>query len=70
MDFRLKILPCGRIHELAFNYILTRLPYIFNDKEIWNQLPAEVLAPFYCILGSFRKRIRKVVTSKGTCRAD
>jgi hypothetical protein len=44
--------------------------FVNGTIKTWNQLTAEVLAPFPCKLNTFRKRIRKVVTSKGTCRGD
>jgi hypothetical protein len=46
--------------------------YYFVNGAIrsWNQLPAGVLAPFPCKLGTFRKRVREVVTSKGTLSGD
>jgi hypothetical protein len=31
----------------------------------WNQLPADLLVSFPCKLSTFRKRVKKVVTSKG-----
>jgi hypothetical protein len=31
----------------------------------WTQLPADLLAPFPCKLSTFRKRVKKVVTSEG-----
>jgi hypothetical protein len=44
--------------------------FVNGTIKTWNQLPAEVLAPFPCKLNTFRKRIKNVVTSKGTCRGD
>jgi len=42
--------------------------YSFVNRTIksWNQLPASLLASFPCKLNTFRKRIKNVVTSKGT----
>ena len=39
--------------------------YSFANRAIklWNQLPAETLATFACKSHSFRKRVRKVITS-------
>jgi hypothetical protein len=39
--------------------------YSFVNRTIkpWNQLPAETLATFACKSHSFRKRVRKVITS-------
>jgi hypothetical protein len=31
----------------------------------WNQLPADLLESFPCKLSTFRKRVKKVITSKG-----
>jgi hypothetical protein len=31
----------------------------------WNQLPAGLLASFPCKINMFRKRVKKVVTSRG-----
>jgi hypothetical protein len=42
--------------------------FVNGTIKTWNQLPAEVLAPFPCKLNTFRKRIKNVVTSKGTYR--
>jgi hypothetical protein len=41
--------------------------YSFVNRTIknWNQLPADLLASFPCKLSTFRKRVKKVVTSKG-----
>jgi hypothetical protein len=41
--------------------------YSFENRAIknWNQLPADLLAPFPCKLNTFRKRVKKIVTSKG-----
>jgi len=41
--------------------------YSFINRTIksWNQLPAGLLASFPCKLNTFRKRVKKVVTSKG-----
>jgi hypothetical protein len=41
--------------------------YSFVNRTIknWNQLPADLLASFRCKLSTFRKRVKKVVTSKG-----
>jgi hypothetical protein len=36
----------------------------------WNQLPAGLLAPFPCNLSTFRKRAKKIVTSKVNSSAD
>jgi hypothetical protein len=44
--------------------------FVNGTIKTWKRLPAEVLAPFPCKLGTFRKRIRNVLTSKGTCRGD
>jgi hypothetical protein len=39
--------------------------YSFVNRTIksWNQLPPDVLATFPCKLRSFRKRVKKVITS-------
>jgi len=41
--------------------------YSFVNRTIksWNQLPASLLASFPCKLNTFRKRVKKVDTSKG-----
>jgi len=41
--------------------------YSFVNRTIksWNQLPASLLASFFCKLNTFRKRVKDVVTSKG-----
>jgi hypothetical protein len=41
--------------------------YSFVNRTIKNsnQLPADLLAPSPCKLSTFRKRVKKVVTSKG-----
>jgi hypothetical protein len=41
--------------------------YSFLNRTIkgWNQLSASLLASFPCKLRTFRKRVRKVVTSRG-----
>jgi hypothetical protein len=41
--------------------------YSFVNRTIkhWNQLPVDLLASFPCKLSTFRKRVKKVVTSKG-----
>ena len=41
--------------------------YSFVNRTIrnWNQLPASLLASFPCKLNTFRKRVKKAVTSKG-----
>jgi hypothetical protein len=40
--------------------------YSFANRtiELWNQLPAEALASFPCNSHTFRKRVRKVITSE------
>jgi hypothetical protein len=40
--------------------------YSFVNRTIknWNQLPADLLASFPCKLSTFRKRVKKAVTSK------
>jgi hypothetical protein len=43
---------------------------VLRENLLQCPLSTTVLAPFPCKLGAFRKRIRKVVTSKGTCRGD
>ena len=42
--------------------------YSFVNRTIksWNQLPAGLLASLPCKLNTFRKRVKHVVTSKGT----
>jgi len=42
--------------------------YSFVNRTItsWNQLSASLLASFPCKLNTFRKRVKNVVTSKGT----
>jgi hypothetical protein len=41
--------------------------YSFVNRTIknWNQVGADLLAPFPCKLSTFRERVKKVVTSKG-----
>jgi hypothetical protein len=41
--------------------------YSFVNRTIknWNQLPVNLLASFPCKLSTFRKRVKKVLTSKG-----
>ena len=34
-------------------------------RKSWNQLPASLLASFPCILNTFRKMVKNVVTGKG-----
>jgi hypothetical protein len=36
----------------------------------WNQLPAGFLASFLCSLSTFRKRVKKIVTSKVNSSRD
>jgi hypothetical protein len=48
-------------------YSSTPLSVSFLNTTIidWNQLPADLLAPFPCNLSTFRKRAKKVVATKG-----
>jgi hypothetical protein len=41
--------------------------YSFVNRNIknWNQLPAGLLASFYCKLNTFRKSVKRVVTTRG-----
>jgi hypothetical protein len=40
--------------------------YSFINRTIinWNQLPTDLLASFPCMLNTFRKKVKKVVTNK------
>ena len=42
--------------------------YSFVNRTVksWNQLPASLLESFPCKLITFRKKVKNVVTSKGT----
>jgi hypothetical protein len=45
--------------------------YSFVNRTInWNQLPADLLAPFPCNLNTFRKRVRKAVTNTVINKVD
>jgi hypothetical protein len=39
--------------------------FVNRTMKSWNQLPPGVLATFPCKLSTFRKRVKKVITSKG-----
>jgi hypothetical protein len=39
--------------------------FVNRITKNWNELPADLLASFLCKLSTFRKRVKKVVTSKG-----
>jgi hypothetical protein len=39
--------------------------FVYRTIKSWNQLPAGLLASFPCKLNTIRKRVKKVVTSKG-----
>ena len=45
--------------------ILVNIPPLKRTLKSWNQLPEGLLASFPCKLNTFRKRVKKVVTSKG-----
>jgi len=48
-------------------HVLVNIPsYIDRTINSWNQLPAGLLASFHCKLNTFRKRVKNVVTGKGT----
>jgi len=63
-------------HTILYNSPLTRPPLYRNRMEILqcatqsiksrNQLPAGLLASLPCKLNTFRKRVKNVVTNKGT----
>jgi len=40
--------------------------FVNMNIKSWNQSPAGLLASFPCKLNMFRKRVKNVVTSKGT----
>jgi hypothetical protein len=42
-----------------------KFSFVNRTIKSWNQLPAGLLASFPCKLNTFRKRVKKVVTSKG-----
>jgi hypothetical protein len=46
--------------------------YSFVNRTVqsWNQLPARLLATFRCKLSTFRKRVRKTITSKVNSSGD
>jgi hypothetical protein len=39
--------------------------FLSRNIKTWNQLPASLLGSFPCKLNTFRKSVKKVVTSKG-----
>ena len=66
--------PCYQDREDHNRKIKTRKQrtdvgkYSFVNRTIksWNQLPAGLLGSFPCKLNTFRKRVKNVVTSRGT----
>jgi len=47
--------------------MLVNIPsYIDRTIKSCNQLPAGLLASFHCKLNTFRKRVKNVVTGKGS----
>jgi len=43
-----------------------RVLFVNSTIKSWNRLPAGLLVSFPCKLNTFRKRVKIVVTSKGT----